>query len=70
MQPFDCSCGVKTRDPFLVNGKLMCVMCAENIAPRLVTSRTSRNWREFTQSSHKVPSRPGYRARWNNEDED
>ena len=70
MQPFECFCGMKTREPFLVNGQLMCVMCAENIAPRLVNSRTSKNWKEFTQSNHKAPSRPSYRARWNDEDDD
>lgn len=69
-QPFECLCGMKTRSPFLVNGQVMCVMCAENIAPRLVSAKTNRDWKEFTQSSHRLPTRPGYRARWNDEDDD
>ena len=68
--PFQCSCGMKTRQPYLVNGQLLCVLCTENVAPRLVSTRTSKDWKEFTRSEHKVPSRPGYRARWRDEEED
>jgi len=68
-RPFECSCGVKTTQPFMINGQVMCVMCAENIAPRLVSAKTSRDWKEFTRSAHKVPTRPSYRARWSNEDD-
>lgn len=67
--PFTCSCGIKTRQPFYVNGEMLCTICAEAIAPRLVTKRAVHDWQEFTRSNHQVPTRPSYRARWSEEDD-
>jgi len=46
-RPFACSCGRLTREPYLVNGQLMCVLCAEQVAPHLVDARTVRDWQAF-----------------------
>jgi len=69
-QPLTCSCGIKTREPFLVNGELLCALCADKIAPRLVTSRAARNWQSFVQGNRVVPTRPGYRNHWRDADDD
>lgn len=63
MEPFTCSCGIKTREPFLVNGELVCVICADKSAPRLVNSRTTRNWQQFQNEARSTP-RAGFRNRW------
>jgi hypothetical protein len=68
-QPFRCDCGMRTNQPYLINGEKLCVVCAEQIAPRLVSRHVKRNWQEFTQSNHLVPTRPGYRSRWDDDDE-
>lgn len=69
-EPFTCSCGIRTREPFLVNGEKLCTICVEQLAPRLVSRRAAANWQEFTYGNRKVPSRPSYRARWRDEDDD
>ena len=68
MSPFTCSCGMKTREPFLVGGELLCVICADKLSPRLVTKRAERNWHAFQNMNRSVPTRPGYRARWTDDD--
>lgn len=55
---------MKTREPFLVGGELLCVICADKIAPRIVTKRAERNWQEFQNYSRMLPTKPGYRNRW------
>lgn len=69
-EPFTCSCGMRTREPLLINGEKLCALCVERIAPFLVSRKASRDWREWTASNHRVPSRPGYRARWRDNDDD
>ena len=69
-EPFTCYCGLKTREPFLINGLMLCALCADKIAPRLVDTRAARNWQAFVQSNHAIPTRPGYRSRWKDEDDD
>jgi len=64
MEPFTCSCGIKTREPFIINGIKMCTVCAEQIAPRLVDSRTAASWKAFTDASHRIPTVPGYKKRY------
>jgi hypothetical protein len=66
--PYQCECGLRTRAPFMINGELMCAVCAEKVAPRLVNQRTARNWFEFQNASRMGPTRPGYRARWTESD--
>jgi len=63
MEPFECFCGIKTREPFLINGQKMCTVCAEKVAPRLVDKRTATSWKAFTDASHRIPTMPGYRVR-------
>lgn len=54
----------------MVNGQLLCVMCTDAISPRLVSTRAARSWKEFTSTGKRVPTRPGYRTRWSDYDED
>lgn len=67
-QVFACSCGIKTRNPYYINGAVLCVMCADRVAPRLVSHRVSADWRTFTTDGRRVPTTPGYRARWQDHD--
>lgn len=69
MAPFECACGMRTREPFVVNGVKMCTLCADRIAPRLVNHRAAASWREFTASGRRVPTTP-YRQRWLGMDDD
>ena len=55
-EPFTCDCGVKTREPFMIDGRLMCTVCAEAIAPRIVSSRAVSNWSQFQTGQRRVPS--------------
>ena len=48
----------------MVGGELLCVICADKVSPRLVTKRAERNWQEFQNYSRMVPTKPGYRNRW------
>lgn len=58
MKPVTCSAckRIKTTQPFLVNGNLLCTLCVEEIAPRLVHRRAVANWRDFTNSNRSVPT--------------
>jgi len=67
-KPFTCFCGTKTRNPYLVNGELMCVICADRVAPRLVSAKTARDWQSFVASNHHVPM--SYRPRWRDQEDD
>jgi hypothetical protein len=49
-----------TREPFYVNGEMLCAICAERAAPRLVQQRTVSNWTKFQNESRTVPRK----ARW------
>lgn len=54
---FTCSCGTKTTEPFMITGRLLCTLCAESENPHLVNKRTRENWREFTSTNRRVPTR-------------
>lgn len=56
---YTCECGVRTREPFKVNGTLMCALCAERVAPRLVDMRAARSWRQFVDATRIPKSRTG-----------
>jgi hypothetical protein len=58
MAPFKCACGLQTRQPFYVNGEMMCAVCTERAAPRLVYQRTVKDWAQFQNESRTVPRRP------------
>jgi hypothetical protein len=55
---FTCSCGMKTTSPFLINGEKLCTMCAESVAPRIVSSRAAHNWEEFTSTKRRMAHLP------------
>jgi hypothetical protein len=42
---------------------MLCAICTENVAPRLVNQRAARSWAEFSANGRKVPTTPGFRAR-------
>ena len=46
-KPFRCSCGIETTEPFLIGGVKMCAVCADEMAPEIVSARARRTWREF-----------------------
>lgn len=52
---FVCSCGRKTTEPFVIRGQQLCVICAEDEAPEIVTRREKTNLRRF-RDPH-VPTR-------------
>lgn len=54
-QVFVCECGRKTTDPFVIRGKKLCVICAEDEMPDIVTRRERRN--EYAYREHHVPTR-------------
>lgn len=54
-QVFVCSCGRKTTEPFMVHGRKICVICAEDENPEIVTKREKVNVRKFRD--HHVPTR-------------
>lgn len=54
MNVFTCECGVRTREPFRVNGTTMCAVCAEHVAPGLVFSR-ARRWYEADRRDMQRP---------------
>jgi len=54
-QVFVCSCGRKTTEPFIIRGHSVCVICAEDEAPDIVTRREKTNLRKFRDP--KVPTR-------------
>jgi hypothetical protein len=54
---FTCECGMRTTEPFYIGGRLLCTLCAESENPRLVNKRAVANWREFTTTNKKVPTR-------------
>lgn len=41
-----CHCGLRTKEPFLVNGDVLCAVCAEKLAPALVASK-AKTWHQF-----------------------
>lgn len=45
---FQCECGRRTTDPFIINGVKMCVICAEEADPRTVDIREKKNYRRYT----------------------
>lgn len=54
---FTCGCGRKTTDPFIVDGRQVCVICAEFEQPEVVTSRERTNWKRYQEET-------GYRVRY------
>ena len=47
MSPFICSCGTKTKEPYVIRGVTMCVLCAEVAAPDVVERRERQAARQF-----------------------
>lgn len=50
---FACECGRKTTNPYLISGKKMCVICAEDEAPDLVERVERRDI--YRSRDHEVP---------------
>lgn len=50
-----CSCGIRTREPFLIGGVMYCALCAEIRVPSLV-ARKARDWQTF-DSRNRVAKR-------------
>jgi hypothetical protein len=46
-QVFECECGRKTTEPFIIKGRRYCTVCAEDIWPDVVESRERHNLRQF-----------------------
>ena len=54
-QVFTCGCGRKTTQPFIISGKRMCTICAEDEAPDIVSKRERKAvWDDRT---HRIPMR-------------
>lgn len=60
---FTCSCGMKTTQPFWVNGEKLCTMCADAVNPRIVSSRAARDWSEFNNTKRRMAHLP--KSRYN-----
>lgn len=58
MSVFTCDCGRKTTEPYLIKGLFYCTVCAEDIAPGLVSQRAKYNWKAYTRDNRQVPSNP------------
>jgi hypothetical protein len=43
-----CGCGMRTTAPFMVDGRLLCTVCAEELYPRLVSQRAREEWGKLT----------------------
>lgn len=56
MTIFSCDCGRKTTEPYLIKGMMYCVICAEDIAPGLVSQRAAYNWKAYTRENRRVPT--------------
>lgn len=48
------SCGVRTVEPFVLHEQVLCAMCADQIAPNIVSARERVNRRRF--DGWKVPT--------------
>lgn len=53
-----CSCGLRTTEPYLVNGEKLCAVCAEKVAPRFVSERAARNWAEYASGQRRQAHLP------------
>lgn len=42
-----CSCGARTTEPYMVNGVLMCGMCAEEAFPQAMRRRVREQERQY-----------------------
>jgi hypothetical protein len=51
-QVFTCGCGRRTTEPFILRGEKFCTICADDIAPEIVTSRERHNLRTFGPKRH------------------
>lgn len=60
---YTCDCGMKTTEPYLIAGRLLCTMCAEEENPHIVNRRAAANWKEFTSTNRKVPTQ-SHRRNW------
>lgn len=54
-QVFVCECGRRTTDPYIIRGKRMCVICAEDEAPSMVDARERMNTRKIREAY--IPTR-------------
>ena len=58
---FYCPCGARTTDPYFIGDTVMCVLCAEEMDPKLVERKTrseERMYRESARNDHQM-------RRWN-----
>lgn len=46
-EPFRCSCGRATREPFVWHGGVYCAVCMEQINPEIVDARERANYSKF-----------------------
>jgi uncharacterized Zn finger protein (UPF0148 family) len=55
MRAYTCDmCGVRTVDPFVLQQRVLCAVCADHAAPEVVSARERFNRRRFSDS--KVPT--------------
>jgi hypothetical protein len=64
-KPFTCECGTRTTAPFLINGRHMCTLCAEEFHPGVVSKRASRDWNDFVNSRPKLRRQARVDQRYN-----
>lgn len=43
--PWTCECGRLTNNPYFIRNQLLCVVCAEELDPRMVDRRVKRDYR-------------------------
>lgn len=44
---FECACGRRTTEPFVIRGMKYCTICAEDINPDIVSSRERFNYSRY-----------------------
>lgn len=65
MIPFRCRCGRRTTHPYRLGDDLLCVVCAGDLRPDVVSKRVADDARRYTRSSPKArhDGGPGW-SRW------
>lgn len=49
MKVYQCRCGMRTTDPFVIDGEHLCAICAEEVNPRIVNQRARENYSKYTK---------------------
>ena len=57
---FQCACGRKTTDPFIIDGARMCVICADQARPEIVDSRERFNRKRYGTRLRHSPGFDGH----------